>query len=92
MSHANMYYATGPKPSPAYAHTELFNIIKFHFFFLTIFFPIISFDFSSRATFSLCYNWESEQHCPTVHCRAKPWGGSLQKLAPFKIVFNLLYC
>lgn len=33
MSHANMYYATGPKPSPTYAHTELFNIIKFHFFF-----------------------------------------------------------
>lgn len=65
-------------------HAQLLSIIKFHFFFLkTVFFPIISSDFSSWAMFSLCCKWESEQHCPAVYRRAKPWGGSLQKLAPF---------
>lgn len=72
MSHANMYYAIGPKPSPTYAHTELFNIIKFHFFFffLTIFFPSISFDFSSRATFPCATTGKVSSTVPL--CTAEP--------------------
>lgn len=83
------YYATGPKPSPAYARTQKHTCTAPQhnqgslLFFKTIFFPSISSVFSSQATFSLCCEWESEQHCPAVHCRAKPWGGSLQKLTPF---------
>lgn len=74
-------------PPQMHTHTaraQLLSIIKFCFFFLISFiFPIISSDFSSQATFSLCCKCKSEQHHSAVHCRAT--GNKPPKLASLKL-------
>lgn len=84
MSHANMYYATGPKPSPAYAHTELFNIIKFHFFFfLNYIFPHYFFWFLKLGhVFPVLQlgKWAALSHCAL---QSQTMGRKPPKTCPF---------
>lgn len=87
---ANTCYATGPKPSPhmhAHKSSQSFqhNQVSLNYISPPYLWSL------SWAMVSLCCKWGSEHHCPTLQPRAKPWGGSLQKMAPFSIVSNLLY-